>query len=594
MVRFLHLLPSVLATVAVCKTVTYDFNITWVRAAPDGYERPAIGVNGVFPPPTVRASKGDTVIVNVHNALGNESTALHWHGIHQNGTTYMDGASGIGQCPIPPGRSFQYKWLADQPGTYWYHSHHEGQVADGLWGPLIIEDPNPPFKYDDEIILTLSDWYHEQAPYLIENYQDHTGEASDGLPAPTGGALINWGKNAKIHVKPDTTYLVRIICSGSYPGHAWVIEGHNQTAVEMDGTYVRQVNVNDNNLLTRLAPGQRNSFLITTKKDTSQNYVIWDTMDVNMLFINKGIIPPPTTYNTNVTAYLIYNESAPLPPPPVYYSLGNDNFWDDADYVPLDKEPLLEHVDHQIVLSINSANISGISRFTANNETYLTQKVPSAYTALTTGEHNSNADVYGQVNPFIIKHNDVVEIVINNVNGNLHPWHMHGHQFQLVDRPNPGYGLFNGTYRSGYPHASPARRDTIMVQDNSWAVIRFRANNPGVWALHCHIEIHISSGLMATIIEAPDVLAAAKYKIPQDHIDACKAFPMDYEGNAAGNVGANVLNITGSVTDVPQNNWGAIYPPSTSSSIKERDVGSAVLEIDTSSKRGKLERRVPL
>ena len=443
-------------------------------------------------------------------------------------------------------------------------------MADGLYGPLIVEDPNPPFQYDEESIVLFQDWYHEQAPDLIEAYQNHAGEAADGLPAPTGGALINWSKNAKIKVRPNTTYLVRFICATTYPGIGWVIMGHNQTAVETDGVYVEQVPVNDNGLLTRVSSAQRHAFLITTHNDTSQNYALWATMDVNMLFVNKGIIPP-ADYNTNVTAYLVYNDSAPLPDPPVYYSLGNDNFWDDTNYVPLDKEPLLEPVDHQFVLDVNAANISGISRFITNNVTYLPPKVPSLYTALTIGDENSNASLYGQVNPLVVAHGAIVEIVINNLNTNLHPFHLHGHRFQVVDRPDPKWGVFNGTYRAGFPHASPLQRDTIMVQDESWVVIRFRADNPGVWALHCHIEIHISSGLMATVIEAADALIGDHYQLPADHIDACKAFPMPYQGNAAGNDGVNVLDMTGADTTVPQNDYGAMDPPTTGSAIAKRD-----------------------
>lgn len=401
-----------------------------------------------------------------------------------------------------------------------------GQFPDGLWGPLIIEDPNPPFEYDEEIILTLSDWYHEQMPDLINQYQSHAGEAADGTPPPSGGALMNSGKNITIPVKPNKTYLIRIICPANYPGHAWFLDGHPQTTVEVDGIYVKPESVNSDNLLTRVAPGQRQAVLIRTLNDTSQNYAIFDTMDVNMLFINKGIIPPPADYNTNVTGWLVYNESAPLPPPPVFHSLGNPNFFDDLDYVPLDEEPLLEPVDHQFVLNTNSANVSGISRFTVNNYTYVGQKVPSFYTSITTGNYASNPAVYGQVNPIIVKQGEIVEIVINNLNTNLHPWHMHGHQFQVLDRPGPEYGVFNGTFRPGFPHASPIRRDTFMLQDSSWGVIRFRADNPGVWLLHCHIEFHVASGFVATIIEAPEVLELQNYTIPQDHIDACKAYPM--------------------------------------------------------------------
>lgn len=415
--------------------------------------------------------------------------------------------------------------------------------------------------------MTLSDWYHEQTPDLINTYQSYSGEAADGVPAPTGGGLINSGKNVSINVLPNKTYLVRIICSASYPGHAWLFDGHEQTTVEVDGTYTQQASVNGDGLLTRIAPGQRQAVLLRTKNDTSQNYAVFDTMDVNMLFINKGIIPPPLDYNPNVTAWLVYNKSAPLPPPPVFHELGNANFFDDLDYVPLDGEPLLGPVDHQIILNTNSDNVTGISRFTVNNYTYLNQKVPSFYSAITTGHQSSDPEIYGQVNPIVLKHGEIVEIVINNLNTNLHPWHMHGRQFQFLDRPDPGYGVFNGTFRPGYPHSAPIRRDTVMLQDNSWAVIRFRADNPGVWILHCHIELHVSSGFAVTIVEAPEVLVQQHYQIPDDHINACKTYPMKYKGNAAGNT--NPVNLTGSVTGVTVPNWGSMYPPGTAAQAKK-------------------------
>jgi iron transport multicopper oxidase len=55
--------------------------------------------------------------------------------------------------------------------------------------------------------------------------------------------------------------------------------------------------------------------------------------------------------------------------------------------------------------------------------------------------------------------------------------HLHGHQFQVVERSDPKAGKFSGTY-SKLP-ATPIRRDTIMVQNEGYAVVRFRADNPG-------------------------------------------------------------------------------------------------------------------
>jgi iron transport multicopper oxidase len=109
---FSSLLPiTLLLSVAHTATVTYDFDISWVHANPDGLaNRPVIGVNGQWPIPTMRATKGDRIIVNVHNSLGNESTSLHFHGLYQNGTTHMDGPVGVTQCEISPGSSFTYNF----------------------------------------------------------------------------------------------------------------------------------------------------------------------------------------------------------------------------------------------------------------------------------------------------------------------------------------------------------------------------------------------------------------------------------------------------------------------------------------------------
>ena len=106
------LLPlSLLISITSCATVTHDFDIGWVHANPDGQQtRPVIGINGQWPLPPIVVTKGDQVIVNVKNSLGNESTSLHFHGLYMNGTTHMDGPVAVSQCGIPPGSSFTYNF----------------------------------------------------------------------------------------------------------------------------------------------------------------------------------------------------------------------------------------------------------------------------------------------------------------------------------------------------------------------------------------------------------------------------------------------------------------------------------------------------
>lgn len=181
MLSFSTILLLGFVSLACAATVEVYWDITWVNAAPDGYSRPVIGINGVWPCPLLEANVGDTVIVHVDNKLGNETTGIHFHGINQKGTPEMDGPSATTQCSVPPGSSVTYQWLvyapsqpsmrmdgirltlsnqADEPGTYWYHSHQMGQYPDGLRGPMVIHDPEDPYKNQvgEEVILTCTDW----------------------------------------------------------------------------------------------------------------------------------------------------------------------------------------------------------------------------------------------------------------------------------------------------------------------------------------------------------------------------------------------------------------------------------------------------
>ena len=128
LVTLLMLLPNGLITLTDAATINYDWNVEWLTANPDGLaERPVIGINGQWPLPLINVTKGDHIIVNLHNKvrvlresahvceantrqLGNESTSMHWHGLFQRGTTDMDGSGGVNQCDIPPGSSMTYNF----------------------------------------------------------------------------------------------------------------------------------------------------------------------------------------------------------------------------------------------------------------------------------------------------------------------------------------------------------------------------------------------------------------------------------------------------------------------------------------------------
>ncbi|MBX2837886.1 MAG: multicopper oxidase family protein, partial [Gammaproteobacteria bacterium] len=114
------------------------------------------GFNGQVPGTPIRISRGQAVNALVKNAL-DVPTAVHWHGIRL--PNNMDGVAGLTQAAIQPGESFRYQFTPPDSGTYWYHSHVNAyeQVGRGLYGPLIIDEDNPPIV-DRDLVWMIDDW----------------------------------------------------------------------------------------------------------------------------------------------------------------------------------------------------------------------------------------------------------------------------------------------------------------------------------------------------------------------------------------------------------------------------------------------------
>ncbi|XP_065929673.1 uncharacterized protein [Magallana gigas] len=129
----------------------------------DGNYKFMYAINNQFPGPTVVVYENQTVKVCVYNNLANEAVTLHWHGMFQSKTPWMDGSSRISQCPILPGQMFTYKFIANPPGTHWYHSHHGAMRREGLHGAFIVlprqgkERTDIP-KVDKDVLFLTQDW----------------------------------------------------------------------------------------------------------------------------------------------------------------------------------------------------------------------------------------------------------------------------------------------------------------------------------------------------------------------------------------------------------------------------------------------------
>jgi FtsP/CotA-like multicopper oxidase with cupredoxin domain len=119
-----------------------------------GHVVPGYGFNGQVPGPVIEADVGDTLVVDLTNALP-EPTSIHWHGLRV--PAEMDGTQLV-QQPIQPGETFRYRFVLPDAGTFWYHPHinETVQLEKGLYGALVVRGPGEP-HLDGERVLVLDD-----------------------------------------------------------------------------------------------------------------------------------------------------------------------------------------------------------------------------------------------------------------------------------------------------------------------------------------------------------------------------------------------------------------------------------------------------
>lgn len=120
---------------------------------------------GSVPGPVIRARRGEEIKVRLMNAL-NEPTAIHWHGLRL--PNAMDGAPPLTPA-VAPGATFEYRFVARDPGTFWYHAAAEPQRLRGLFGALIVDEPTTPPGVDRDHVLVLAAAPSSVAPKDADN-----------------------------------------------------------------------------------------------------------------------------------------------------------------------------------------------------------------------------------------------------------------------------------------------------------------------------------------------------------------------------------------------------------------------------------------
>jgi FtsP/CotA-like multicopper oxidase with cupredoxin domain len=220
----------------------------------DGY-----AYNGLTPGPTIRARRGDTLVVEFENELM-EDTTIHWHGLE---VPYeMDGVTWQME-PVGRGESFTYRFPLLRAGTFWYHPHFdtESQVDLGLYGALVVEDPADP-PAERELVLVLDAW-GEWVDDGDSGGGGHRAVAPDSGGGHGGGGEhdgeglgTEWSVNGLLRpalsLGADERVRVRIV-NASNTGYAWLV-GPGQRQIASDQGLLPALALVDELLL---APGDR-------------------------------------------------------------------------------------------------------------------------------------------------------------------------------------------------------------------------------------------------------------------------------------------------------------------------------------------------
>ncbi|MGC4081887.1 MAG: multicopper oxidase family protein [Vicinamibacterales bacterium] len=397
--------------------------------------------NGTLPGPLIRARVGDRLIVHFTNHLG-VNTTVHWHGVRV--PNAMDGVPEHTQPAVSSGQHFTYDFVLRDAGLFWYHPHvmSAAQVGFGLYGALLVDDPDIGVGVEDEAVLVLSD-------ISIVN-GDLESPASGGNLASTFGregtrVLVNGRSNPSLLVRDAAPQRWRIVNAARSRYFLLDLEGEPFLVIGSDGGLNERAERKDSLVV---APGERLDVIVTPRRPPdgeprvlrsglfNRGFGSTEFRQVESLLTLRFDTSPPWT--------------APLAHPP-----------------PRHIEPLdLEHAT-RVQVDLTFSNADGANQYGINGVAFSGDSVLSA----TVG--------------------DTQIWTITNRTRWSHPFHLHGFFFQLLDE-------------RGRPVRPLAWKDTVDVPFEQTVNVAVRFDDrPGMWMYHCHVLDHADIGLMGMLLVRP-------------------------------------------------------------------------------------------
>ncbi|XP_016840817.1 laccase-4-like [Nasonia vitripennis] len=518
----------------------------------DGTEKMVIVANRKLPGLSIEVCKGDRLLMDVTNKLPTETTTIHWHGLHQRGTPFMDGVPYLTQCPIMPGEVFRYDFIADRPGSFIWHSHSGEQRADGLFGALIVRSPPEENPYagvynEDDKLMVINEWTHKTgSEVFVMQYQNGQGSLPSAILVNGLGRLsYSEAENMPLEVfqvEEGKRYRFRLANLGSQdcPIHV-SIDDHPMLVISADGADIEPVEVDSIRILT----GERYDFVLSADRPVD-NYWIRFTGDIICRFLRTTQLailryrgakivepkadPEDPNGSTEIRELNPYDKGTETPDAICIAHLNAL----EPDDISLTREP-----DHQFFITIDLQKldnfdyhrkdlygywqVEGSKRSTSLQLNHISFKMPN-FPPLTQPElikpkqfcnystiiaiEKCKTEHCACTQTFQARLNSVVELVLIDPGAAKlnHPIHLHGYYYRVVAMEKVGDKLSIEEVKKMDQEGKIHRRleaapwkDSVIVPSGGYTIVRFHANNPGYWFLHCHFDEHASNGMALVI-----------------------------------------------------------------------------------------------
>jgi FtsP/CotA-like multicopper oxidase with cupredoxin domain len=409
---------------------------------------------------------GQRFRVRVENNLDVPSL-IHWHGLTP--PWQQDGVPGVSGPPIPAGGSAAYDFPLRFGGTFWMHSHEGLQEQRLLAAPLIIHDQRDR-PDQQEIVLLLADFSFTPPEEILANLKKPMPGMAKAMTETASGGAAGMAKGAGMNMsaaKPD----LNDVTYDAFLANDRTLHDPEVIGVEPGGQVLLRIINSSSMSAYHIDLGEREGELIAVDGFEVEPVAgrrfpiaVAQRLDIRLAIPNETAAHPVLAVlegETKQTGIIMRAGNAPIARIPDTAATASPPLTLDLERRLRARAPLRPRTaDRRHTLNL-TGTMAGYS-WSLNNVVW-TPETP----------------------PLPVAQGERVEILFVNQTPMPHPMHLHGHEFQVVE--------INEQKLSG------AVRDTVLVPPGHRVLVAFDANNPGTWALHCHLLYHMATGMFTTV-----------------------------------------------------------------------------------------------